>query len=155
MSFVNTLPTERVAVLAALNPISQSASASATGYVDCSKFRRLLAVVQVGVLGSSATVDAKLTAGTTSSGGSTVDITPAITQLTQAGTDANKQVLINLDTAKLQTLTPGTNYRYVKLTVTVGTADSLTAALILGFDPINGPASDNNATTVDEVVTAS
>jgi hypothetical protein len=56
-----------------------------------------MAIVGVGVLGSSATVDAKLQQATDSSGTGVKDISgKAITQFTKVGTDDAKQTLINL-----------------------------------------------------------
>lgn len=148
---LNSLPTERVAVIGSVDPASHGAGAHVSGWVDCSKFRRICAVISVGVLGVNATVDAKLTSAVTSAGGTPQDISGAlITQLTKAGADDSKQVIINLDCAKLVKQTVPS--RYVKLTVTVGTAASLASAVLLGFDPIDGPASNSDATSVDEIV---
>ncbi len=122
-----------------------------TGWVDMSKWGRIQAIVMAGDLGASATLDAKLTVGTTSSGGTTADVSgAAITQLTQAGTDSNKQALINLDVGQLAKTHVA--YQYVRLTMTVGTATSDAGALLMGFAPKYAPASDSDSTTVDEIV---
>lgn len=147
----NSLPSEQVAVLACIDPDAYTAAAYSTGWVDMSLWTRLQAVIMAGDLGSSATLDAKLTVGTTSSGGTTADISgAAITQLTQAGTDSNKQAIINLDVGQLAHT--HVNYRYIRLTMTVGTATSDAGALLLGFGPKYAPASDNDSTAVDEIV---
>lgn len=149
MSFVNQLPTERAALVGIVNPSSQGAGASSTGWVDCAKFRRLMALITTGVLGASATVDAKLQQATSSGGAGAKDITgAAITQLVKASND-NDQAVINLDTANLDTTN---SFRYVRLTITVGTASSITAGHLFGFDPFNGPASDNQVATVVQTV---
>lgn len=47
-----------------------------------------------------------------------------------------------------------TKYTHFRLSVTMGTAGADLGAIVLGFDPLYAPASDNDASTVDEVVTA-
>lgn len=145
----NLKPSQRVAIAAAINPIS-SAAAQSSGWVDATLFHNWLAVVQVGVLGASGTVDAKFEQATSAGGANAKDVTgKAITQLTQAGTDANKQALINLKQTDLD-FTNG--FKFIRLTITPATAASLVAGALLGFDQRYGVASDNDATTVDEIV---
>lgn len=151
MSTVNTLPSERAAIVGAINPGAKTAAAYTTGYIALKDYGRFMAVVAVGTLGSSATVNAKLTAYTDSSGSGAVDITgAAITALTQAGSDSNKQAVINLNTDTLA----GGGFTHLRLTVTVGVATSDAGALVLGFDPRYSPASDTDASSVDEIVSA-
>jgi hypothetical protein len=146
---MNRLPSEQVAVVAVIDPDAYTAAAYSTGWVSLALFERFQAVIMAGDLGASATIDAKLTGATSSAGAGAVDITgAAITQLTQAGTDSNKVALINLNTDTLA----GSGYTHARLTVTVGTATSDMAALLLGFAPLYAPASDNDASIVDEVV---
>lgn len=148
---VNTLPSERCAIVGVIDPDAYTAATYTTDAVDASKFRRLMAVVFAGDLGSSATINAKLQKCTDSSGTSAEDISgAAITQLTQAGTDSNKQAIINFDCQHLE----GSAKYFVRLSVTVGTATSDAGAVLLGFDPVSSPASDNDAASVDEIVTA-
>ncbi len=97
-----------------------------------------LATVITGVLGTSATVDFKLQQAKTSSGGTAKDIPgAAITQIVKATGD-NKIAQINLDTASLDS---ANGYGYVAMICTVGTAASLVAATLEGFDAFNDPAS--------------
>ncbi len=113
-----------------------------------SKIDQLLAVVMAGTLGSSATLDAKLTQATTS-GGTYKDISgKAITQLVKA-TDDDKQALIN---CRAEELDIDNDYRWVKLSMTVGTATSDAGALVLGFGERYGPASDGDLASVAEIV---
>ena len=74
----------------------------------------------------------------------------AITALTQAGTDADKQAVINFNT---DLLAGSTLYTHFRLAMTTAVADCDAGAIVLGFDPRYAPASDNDATTVDEIVT--
>ena len=150
MSFVNSLPSDRAAIVGVIDPDAYTATTYATVAAPVSKFRRLQAIVFVGDLGSSATIDAKLQRCTDAAGSGPEDITgAAITQLTQAGTDSNKQAILNYDT---QGEEGNQTNRFIRLLVTVGTATSDMGAVLLGFDAFNGPASDDDLSSVDEIV---
>jgi hypothetical protein len=141
-----SLGSEQWAVVGVVDPDANTAAAYDTDEIDMSLWHRLVAIVQAGTLGSSATLDWKLQ-DASSSGGSFSDITgKAITQLTQAGTDADKQAIINLRFDEMNT-----DGRYVKGVMTVGTATSDCSAIILGM-PRFAPASDNDISSVDEIV---
>ncbi len=143
-------PSQRLALLAALNPVSQTAATVTTGWISAKNFYDFMAVLQVGALGSSATVDAKLQQASDSSGTGAKDISgKAITQLTQAGTDSNKQVLINLAQSDLDIANGFTHFR---LSVTVATAACLIAALVFGIEGRESPVDAFDAATVDEIV---
>lgn len=151
---VNQLPTEQAAVVGVIKPDAHTAATYTSGWIALKDFKRFMAVVMAGDLGSSATLDAKLQSATAAAGTNPADISgAAITQLTQAGTDSNKQAIINLDVDHLagQT-TAGSPITHFRLSMTVATATSDAGALILGFDPQYAPASDSDATTVDEIV---
>jgi hypothetical protein len=147
---VNTLPTERAALVGSISPGAKTAAAYTTGYIAMKDFGRFMAIVAAGALGASATLDAKLTAYTSDAGANAYDIPgAAITQLTQAGTDSDKQAIINLN---VDTLAGSPQYTHLRLTMTVGTATSGASAVVLGFDPRHAPADDNDASTVDSIV---
>ncbi len=151
----NSLPSERAAVVGVISPVDVTVTTIYSGYIALALFRRLMAIIKVGVIASTGKVDAKFIAYTDGNGGGGKDVTnAAITQLTQAGTDANKQAIINLETQKLAALTAGTNYTHVRLALTCTTASALADATILGFDPLYFPASDNDLAAVDEIVVA-
>lgn len=142
----NMLPSEAAAVVATIDPDAYTAAAYSSDYVDMSKFKAIQAVCLVGEMASSSTVTFKLQEATAAAGGS--DITgKAATTLTQAGSDSDKQVIINL---RADELTEG--YRYVKVVMTVTDAASDAGAVILGHYPSNAPASDNDLASVDEIV---
>jgi hypothetical protein len=110
----------------------------------------LLALVQTGALATGSTVDAKLQQALDTSGTGAKDVAgKAITQLTQAASGSAKQALINLRPEDLD-VTNG--YAYVRLSVTVGVAASLTAAQVLGVNPRFAPGDANNQTAVVQVV---
>lgn len=143
-------PSDRVAVVGNIDPDAYSASTVTTGWIAAKSYERFLAIVQAGTLGSSATLDAKLEQATDSSGSGAKDIAgKAVTQLTQAGTDSDKQALINITGEELD-VTNG--FDYFRLSMTIATADSDAAGIVLGLDPRYGPASDSDASTVDEIV---
>lgn len=148
MSFPNIRPSDRAPLMKVLDPVSQAAATVTTGWVSMADFNSLMALLMVGALGASATVDAKLQQASDSSGTGAKDITgKAITQLTQAGSDSNKQVIIN---CRAEELDVDGGFNHVRLSVTVGTAACLIAAAVFGFDARYAPAADS--TTVDEVV---
>jgi hypothetical protein len=144
-------PSELVGVIGAFDPVSQGAGTVVSDYADMTKFKKVMFVLSVGVLGASATVDAVVKQATDSSGTGSKNLSPsvAITQLTKAGSDDNKQVVINVDAEQLDV---AGNFSYVALSVTVGVAASLISVLVLGFEPRYGPASDNDISSVDEIV---
>lgn len=149
---MNKLPSEAVAVVGNIDPDAYAAAAYTTDYIPMRDFRRFMAIVQAGDIVSTGTVDAKLTAYTDAAGGGAFDIPgAAITQMTQAGTDSNKQAVINLNT---DTLAGSVRYTHLRLTVTLGTAGADMGAVVLGFDPRSAPASDSDASTVDSIASA-
>ncbi len=144
----NVKPSDRCTVAAVLNPVSQGAGTVTTGWVSMATFESLLAILQVGALGTNATVDAKLEQAQNGSGTGAKDVTgKAITQLTDAGTDDNKEVLINLRSEELDV---NNAFTHVRLSVTVATAACLISAVVLGLDARYQPAAQT--ATVDEVV---
>lgn len=143
---MSMLGSEQWAVVGVVDPDHNTASAYDTDEIDMSKWHRLMAVVQAGTLGSSATLDFKFQ-DASSSGGSFSDISgKAITQLTQAGSDSDKQSIVNLRFDEAND-----DARYVKGVLTVGTATSDCSCVILGLAR-SKPASDNDISTVDEIV---
>lgn len=147
---LNAKPSEICAVVANIDPDAYAASTVVSGYVNMRDFTALMAVIQAGDLGASATLDAKLVQATDTSGTGSKDITgKAITQLTQAGTDSNKQVLINVRPEELD-VDNGFDCVAISMTVAVATSDA--GAMLLGFFPSRGPATAVDSATVDEVV---
>lgn len=153
MSGVNSLPSERAAVVGVIDPdVYTAGSTYYTDYIALKNFRRLMGIVLAGDIVSTGKVDAKFIAYTDNAGNGAADVTgTSITQLTEAGTDSNKQAVINLDA---QTLAGNTLYTHVRLAMTITTANADSGAVVLGFDPLYGPASDFDASTVDEIVSA-
>lgn len=148
----NIKPTEVAALLAAINPASQGVGSATSGWVSVADFMKILAIVQVGTFGASATVDANLQQATNSSGANAKAIpiasgNLAITTLA-AGTN-NLQAELNLDAQQLDV---NNGFSFVQLTITVGVAASLVSGAVLGFAPRLAPASDFNAASVAQIV---
>lgn len=147
---MNRLGSEKVAIGGVIDPDVTTASTVVSDYMDMGKFEQAMAVVLAGTLGSSATLDAKLVQATDSSGTGSKDITgKAITQLTQAGTDSDKQAIIN---CRAEELDLDNSFDHVALSMTVATATSDISGILLGLNARNNPASDNDLASVDEIV---
>ena len=101
-------------------------------------------------MGTNATLDAKLQQAQDASGTGAKDLTgKAISQLTQAASGSARQALINVRPEDLD-VTNG--YAYVRLSVTVGVAASLTAAQLLGVNPRFAPGDASNQAAVAQIV---
>ena len=147
--FTNSKASEMLAILATIDPASQSAGSATTGWVSVANHHGLLAVVQTGVLGTLATVDAKLQQATDSTGAGAKDVAGrAITQIVKATGD-NKQALINLKPEELDTLN---GFGFVRVALTVGVAASITGAQLLGVNPRFAPADAANQAAVAQVI---
>ncbi len=135
--FPNARFSEQMAVMDAINPVSQAAGTVTTGWISAANFERFLALITTGVLGASATVDGKLQQAQDSSGTGAKDITnKAITQIVKASGD-NKMAMIDCRDDELD-VTNG--FCYIRLSLTVGTAASLVGAnLLAGVSRFNQP----------------
>lgn len=139
-------PSERVAVAAVIAPGALTAGAKNSGWVDLALYTRLMAVITTGTMGTSGTLDAKWQQADDSSGTNAVDVGTALTQIVKASGDG-KQAVMNF--------TPNVDYtgkRYARLVMTVGVATSDAQAVVLGFDARHLPASDNDLSTVVQIV---
>jgi len=143
------LLTEKLAVLGTIDPDAYGTGTQGSDWMDLSKFRQILFAVMAGALGSSATLDFKVQEATSAAGAGAQDLSgKAITQLTEAGTDSDKQALINVRADELSD-----GYRYVRGVMTIGVATSDAGVLVLGGDATYLPASDFDLASVDEIVT--
>ena len=148
--FPNAKGSELFSVLATIDPASQAVGTVTTGWISAGNHHNLLALVQSGALGTGATLDAKIQQATDASGTGAKDLTgKSITQLTQAASGSGKQALINL---RPDDLDANNGYAYVRLSVTVGVAASLTAAQLLGVNPRFAPGDASNQASVAQIV---
>ena len=147
--YPNAKGSELLAILATLDPASVAVGTVTTGWISAGNHHALLAVIQTGVLGASATLDAKLQQATDASGTGAKDITGrALTQIVKASGD-NKQALINLKPEELDTVN---GYGFVRLSLTVGTAASQASAQLLGVNPRYASADASNQAAVVQIV---
>lgn len=145
----NVKLSEKVAVLATLDPASVAASTVVTTFVPMANVAQLSALIQTGVMGASGTIDAKLRQATDAAGTGAKDITgKAITQIVKASGD-NKQAFIELHGADLDV---NGGFAFVALSVTVGTAASQLSAALIGSVPRFAPASALNQAGVVQIV---
>lgn len=142
----NILPSDRARVMGVIDPDAYSTGTQTSAWIEASEFENFLAAVLAGDLGTSATIDAKIEEAQDGSGTGAQDLSgKAITQLTQAGSDSNKQALINVRQDELSA-----GFTHIRVSLTVGTASSDAAAVLFGFDARYEPETDS--TTVDEIV---
>lgn len=137
----NQKPTDGLAQLAAISPVSTSTTVT-SGWVSMANFQRALGEIDVGVFGASATVDAKFQQAQDGSGTGAKDITgKAITQLLAAGGNG-RQAFINIADTDLDSVN---GFSYVQLSITVGTAATLVSGSVKGFVPRYEPPVDSGA----------
>jgi hypothetical protein len=146
----NVLPSDKVNIVAALAPQQQAVGTVTTPWIPVTNWISLMAAIQLGVLGTAATVDAKLQQATSSAGANAKDIpNKAIAQFLHATPDDGKQALINFN---VRDLDANGGFSYVQLSVTVGGAASQVAALLLGFEKRYGTAAADAAATVGQTI---
>lgn len=143
------LGSEKFAVLSCIDPDAYTAAAYNGDVIDMSLWDQVTFIVMAGTLGSSATLDFAVKSDS-ASGGSYATTVKAITQLTDAGTDSDKQVIVNI---RAEDLAEG--QRYIRGTMTVGVATSDCGTVAIGHGAKYGPASDNDLASVDEIVSSS
>jgi hypothetical protein len=139
-----------VAVVDCIDPDAYGTGAVNGDIIDMADFEQVMFIVQVGDMVSTGTVNFQVYQGNTSALGSSKVITgAAITQLTQAGADDNKQAIVVVKRADLDV---ANGFRWVRGTLTLTTAGADSGVVSLGFYPRFGPASDYDLASVDEIV---
>lgn len=150
MTNPNPLPSMLSAVVGVIDPDAYAAGPYSTVYIDMSKREGIQALLLVGTMAATSTVDAKLEQATDAAGTGVKDITgKAIAQLTAAGTDSDKQAVINL---RKEELDIANGFSHARLTVTVAVAASDMGAVVMSSAENYGPASDNDLASVDEII---
>lgn len=139
---------ERLAVVGTIDPDAYTAATYLTDAVDMLNLDELLVCCLVGTMASTSTVDFSVTQATTSGGTYKAVTGKAATQLTEAGTDSDKQVVISV---RGEDLDMDNNYRFVKVSMVVAAAASDAAVLVLA-QPKSGLASSADLASVDEMV---
>lgn len=147
--YPNAKGSEELSILATIDPASQAAGTVSSGWVSVANFHAILAVVETGILGASATLDAKVQQAQDNVGTGAKDVTgKAIVQIVKATGD-NKQALINL---KPEDLDNTNNFSYVRLSLTIGVAASIVAGKVVGMNPRYATAEIFNQAAVVQVI---
>lgn len=145
---LNSSPSENIGLLTNVDPVSQAPGANTPVWVPAAGYYQFLAIVQTGLLGTAATVYAKIQQAKNAAGLGAKDISgKALTQIVKASGD-NKQAMINLRAEQLDT---ANGFTHIGILLTVGAAASAVGAMLLGFGPRYAPPSDNAASLVQVV----
>jgi len=139
---------ERLAVVATIDPDAYGTGTQESDVIDMKNRNRVLFIVQAGTLGSSATLDFQVHGCATSNGTYALITGKAITQLTEAGTDSDKQAMVEVTAEEVA----AAGYRYIKGLLVVGTATSDAGAIALAGDLAYYPAADYDLASMDEIV---
>lgn len=147
----NIPPSHRAGIVGVINPDSNGIATFTSAWIAMKDYESLMAIIQAGVLGAAATLDAKFEQATDGGGTGVKDISPAkaIAQLVKASNDDNEAIL----QLWADELDVNGGFDFARLSLTIGAAASFSSAVVLGFDPHYGPASDNDLASVVEIVT--
>lgn len=138
---------EKLALVATIDPDSYAANTYYTDAIDMAYWERVMFTIVVGDMASGATVDFSVVEGTTTSPTTAMDPAKAITQLTQAGTDADKQAIVEVSAEEMDPAN-----RYLRGKLVVGT-DACDVAVVAHATGRFHPASAFDLASVDEIVT--
>lgn len=106
-----------------IDPDAYAASTVTGAWVSMAEFTEAAAIIIVGAMGVSSTLDAKLQQATDATGSGAKDITgKAITQLTEAGADGDEIVTIPLRAGEIDIANAFTHVR-VQVTTAVAAVD--------------------------------
>lgn len=139
---------DNLAVLGTIDPASISASTVNTDVIDMRYWREVLFIVVTGALGTSATADF-LVKGDSASGGSyaTTVTGKSITQLVKASHD-NSQAIVRVTAEEAA----AQGFRYLRGSLTIGTAASLASVIVVGAHARYSDATDFDLASVVQIV---
>jgi hypothetical protein len=148
---MEALMSEYLHVIATIDPGDQNTTVFSDAW-DMQKYRQVMAVIMVGAFATGGTYDAHLQQAASSSGAwSTLVSSKAITQLTEVGSDDNKQVIINLNAAEVA----ATTKRWARLSLTASTTQPAAAVVIGTHSRFKEPwttISYGDLASVDEIL---
>jgi len=133
--------TEQWTPIARINPASYNSEQN-TARFAVGAYRRFLVILMVGAITSTGTLDIDIEQSDAASGGTTKNVTgKSITQLTQAGSDSNKIVAIEIASEELDT---NGGFAWLNVELTPLTAASICGVLVLAGDARHQPVSVAN-----------
>ena len=139
---------EGLAIVSTIDPVSTSTAVNGD-VIDMKLYDRVIFIVATGVMATNATVDFLINGDVASGGSYATAITgKAITQLTKAGSDDAKQVIVEVTADEVA----AQGLRYIRPTLTAATAASLVAMIALAGGLSYSPASGYDLASVDEIV---
>lgn len=136
---------EEWALVGTIDPQSVAVGTADTDVIDMQQFDEVAFVLAAGALGASATLDFSVAASAGVGMTSPVTIRSAA-QLTDAGTDDNKQIILGVRNNELSSR----GLRYLRGTITVAVQACQAAVLVFGRS-FGAPASDYDLATVDSI----
>lgn len=141
---------ERLALIGTIDPDAYSADTYQSDEIDMSNFRRVLFILSVGEMGSSATFDFEINGGASTNPGSHATLVTGkdATQLTQAGTDSDKQVIIEVSAEEAA----AQGLQFLEAEVIVGTAACDLAVIVLGEPAHYSDTAGLDLASVDEII---
>jgi len=147
----NTKPSEVCAIAATIDPDAYSAATTVSDYVNMADFESVMIIILVGTMATNATLNAVVKQATSGAGAGAKNLTSskAITELTEAGSDSDKQVII---TVRAEELDLANDFTHIAISVTGAVAASDYGAVILGFNPRRAPTDGEDLASVAEIV---
>lgn len=141
---------ERLALIGTIDPDAYSADTYNSDEINMADFKRVVFILSVGDLGSSATVDFEINGGASSNPGSLATLVTGkdATQLTQAGSDSDKQVIIEVSAEEAA----AQGLQYLEAEVIVGTAACDLGLIVLGEPAHYSDTAGLDLATVAEVI---
>lgn len=146
---LNEKLSESLAVLAVIPPSQQAVGVVFSPWLSLNETDRILAIIQVGIFGANATVDASIAQAQDAKGTNAKQIGAgkAIALMAAAGNDV--QATIDVGSTDLDV---ANGYGFVQLGVSVGVAATETAAVVLGGSSRYEPANSFNNASVVQIV---
>ena len=126
-------------IVGVIDPASKAAGTYTTGWIDFSLYGRLCAILLIGAISSSGTVDAKFEQATSAAGAGAKDVTDAALAQSVDTVADNTQASLEIRPAQLDV---NNNFRWVRLSVTTATAASILGAAVLAVGAKFEPATD-------------
>jgi hypothetical protein len=147
---INEMASEKIAVIGTIDPQDVVNSEVFTDVVDMSKFHQAMFICCLGDMASE-TID--FVVYNCDSDGNNASALKSATQLAaNAANNDNKQIVIAVRDQELLTVAQTTRYLKAGL-VTGGASGGPACVVALGVDAKHGPASDDDLSTVVEIIT--